>query len=164
MEGLYYDGIESLSEFPSTKDADLQLHQNNGWILLKIEKLTNDETDGQGVVKRSERLVFILGRKRVGSNPTPPPASTASAPSQPPSKKKETPKFTESDLEALDWMDSDYGGQWIPKDRVGGAVAEFFKAHGEKGEKSWKVHAGENTYYLTTSGNLKRYTPEDSER
>jgi len=87
-EPRYYEGVDSLSEFHSTQDVDLQLKQHNGWEIVRIEKLTNDEVDPQGVVKRSERLVFILGhRKRVG-NPAPTgsqqvPPSAGSPPAKP---------------------------------------------------------------------------------
>ena len=96
QEGLYYEGIDSLSEFPSIQNADLQLQQKNGWVIVKIEKLTNDLVTEQGI-DRSERLVYILGHKHVvGSNPTSSQSSTPASPTssqQPPKAQPSKPKM-----------------------------------------------------------------------
>lgn len=123
-EPRYYEGVETISEFASVKDADLQLHQGNGWEILRIEKLTNDSVDGQGVVKRSERLVFILGRRKpvVGD-----PAATGSRPAtdQPATNRQQPPAAKMKGLSSpckycqgpIWWVKED--GKNVPKNENG---------------------------------------------
>jgi hypothetical protein len=155
-EPRYYEGIDSLLEFPSVQMADAQLRQSKEWEVVKIEKLTNDEVDHQGVVKRSEKLVFILGHRRASGNPATPTATAQ----QPPKQQSSKSGVSINDILNLPWEDSDYPqvDKWVPADKVPAAIAEHFRKTGERTTKgSYKLSAGNYEVYLSPKGHLQRY-------
>ena len=102
-------------------------------------------------------IVYIFGHKRKAPS-TPSAPATPSAPKPPTTPTTQTAHYP-SELEKLDWMESNYGGEWIPADKAPAWAKDVIKQNGEKGDKGWKFKdpVSKKTYTCSTKGNIGRY-------
>jgi hypothetical protein len=178
-EGVgYYSGIQGVKELYTA--AEVTSHIKDGqYKLLKIGEVVTTDTAGAGIVTNS-RLVYVVGLvsntsatpKTTNAPNTPAPKATTSTPSASTTgtspktpgqggQMRSFPSHDLADLDTLHWMESSYGGVWIPADKAEHWAQELVKAHGEHGPKGWRWKAPDGrTYTCSDKGNLARYEPE----
>lgn len=138
----YYSGLKEIRIVTTTDEVNKLLA--SGWEYIK----SHDINDANQVNTRVHWEMGKFGEVKASS----PPSTPASSPP------KSGLDLTQ-DILRLPWEDSEYQGvdKWVPADKIGGAIVDYFQKKGVKTDKgSYKLAVGEFDMYLTTKA-LTRY-------
>jgi hypothetical protein len=150
--GFYVD-IDEIKEIDNEVMANAAF-KVEGWSLLAIKEKSYAVKAISGQPQVVQGPVYVFGHKRKAAN-------APAAPKPPTTPTTQTPpaQHYPSELEKLDWMPSNYGGEWIPADKAPSWAKDVIKQNGEKGDKGWKFKdpVSKKTYTCSTKGNIGKY-------
>lgn len=141
MNDRYYQGLKETKIVTTTDETNKLLL--SGWELLRPVEINDPSA--------TTRIYYLMGK--FGEIKTSSPSST------PPSSPRSSGLDLTKDILGLAWEDSEYEGvdKWIPAEKVGGAIKDYFEKKGVKTNKgSYKLAVGDFDMYLSTKA-LTRY-------
>jgi hypothetical protein len=129
MTERYYQGLKEIKRAKTEDEANALIKQ--GWELVKPAEVSSGPEFGA-------KVHYVMGLFGVAT-----PATPAKPPSDVVSDEGKL-------LESLEWQESEYGGEWIHKENIGGAIAKVFDSRSEY----FIINGFE--YHRTKTGNIQR--------